>query len=79
MVVFEGDGYGDEMAIGYEGVKVEVGDGFEEFFVFQCIITQIDFFGADLLIFVEFLCLFNYIIIIFSLFWNRLVFCSVKW
>lgn len=33
-VVFEGNGYGNEMAIGYEGVEVDVGDFFEHIFAF---------------------------------------------
>ena len=34
VVVFKGDGYGDEMAIGYEGVELYVGDFFEHIFPF---------------------------------------------
>ena len=34
VVALEGDGYGDEMAIGYEGVKVYIGDFFEHIFMF---------------------------------------------
>ena len=77
MVVFEGDSYGDEVAIDYESVEVYVGDFFKHFFAFECVVAQVDFFWTDFLIFVEFLCLFDYVIIIFSLLWNRLVFCSV--
>ena len=39
VVVFEGDGYGDWVAIGYEGVEVYVCDFFEHIFAFECIIT----------------------------------------
>ena len=66
VVVFEGDGYGDEMAIGDEGVEFYVGDFFEHFFSFECIIAQVDFFGANFLIFVENPSLFDNVIIIFS-------------
>ena len=34
VVVFEGDGYGNEVAICYEGVEVYVGDVFEHIFAF---------------------------------------------
>ena len=34
VIVFEGNGYGNEVAIGYEGVKVDVGDFFEHVFAF---------------------------------------------
>ena len=67
VVIFECDGYGDEVAIGYEGVEFYVGDFFEHIFSFYRVIAQVDFFGADFLIFVKFLCLFDDIIIIFSL------------
>ena len=52
VVVFEGDSYGDDVAIGYESVEVYVGDFFEHIFAFECIIAQVDFLWADLLIFV---------------------------
>lgn len=56
-VVLEGDGYGDEMAIGYEGVEGNVGDFFEDVFAFECIVLHIDFFGICVLIFVGLFCL----------------------
>ena len=34
VVVFKGDDYGDEMAIGYEGVEIYIGDFFEHIFSF---------------------------------------------
>ena len=34
VVVFEGDGYGDKVTIGDEGVEVYVGDFFEHIFAF---------------------------------------------
>ena len=34
VVVLESDGYGDEVAIGYEGVEFYVGDIFEHIFAF---------------------------------------------
>jgi len=34
VVVLEGDGYGDKVTIGYEGVEVYVGDFFEHIFAF---------------------------------------------
>ena len=34
VIVFEADGYGDYVAIGYEGVEFYVGDFFEHIFAF---------------------------------------------
>ena len=34
VIVFEGYGYGDKVAIGYEGVEFYVGDFFEHLFAF---------------------------------------------
>ena len=50
VVVLEGEGYGDEVTIGYEGVEFYVGYFFEHIFAFECIIAQVDFIGTNHLI-----------------------------